>query len=151
MNTSQAGLDLVAEFEGCVLHAYPDPATGGEPWTIGYGRAHGVKKGDTCTREQALEWLKEDVAWAEATIRANVRKPLNQHQFDALVSFIYNVGAGAFAASTMLRMINAGDYKGAAGQFGRWINGPNGPMPGLVRRRGAERAMFEKQVVKAAA
>lgn len=142
MKTSDAGLALIQEFEGCVLTAYPDPATGGAPWTIGYGHTHGVNPGDVCTKEQAFAWLHEDVAWAEACINANVRVPLEQHQFDALVCFTYNVGAGAFSSSTLCRMLNAGDMAGAAGQFGRWVNGPNGPMPGLVRRRGAERAMF---------
>ena len=143
MKTSLGGIALLQEFEGCVLHAYPDPATGAEPWTIGYGHTKGVKPGDTCTREQALAWLHEDVDWAEAAVRANVKVPLEQHQFDALVSFTFNVGAGAFGASTMLKLINAKNMPAAAQQFGRWINGPSGPMPGLVRRRGAERAMFE--------
>jgi len=143
VKTSDAGISLIQEFEGCVLHAYPDPATGGEPYTIGYGHTGGVKPTDTCTREQALAWLHDDVRWAEACILANVKVPLEQHQFDALVSFTYNCGAGAFSASTMLKLINAGNMAAAAQQFARWVNGPNGPMPGLVRRRGAERAMFE--------
>lgn len=151
MKTSNEGLDLIREFEGLVLHAYPDPATGGEPWTIGYGHTRGVKPGDTCTREQAFAWLKEDVDWAEACINANVKTPLEQHEFDALVSFTYNVGAGAFSASTMCRLLNAGNKAAAAAQFGRWVNGPNGPMPGLIRRRGAERAMFEGKAHRAAA
>ena len=150
MKVSDEGIDLIREFEGCVLHAYPDPATGGEPWTIGFGHTRGVKPGDTCTREQALEWLREDVDWAEACVRANVKVPLEQHQFDALVSFTFNCGAGAFGSSTMLKLINGRNMAAAAAQFGRWINGPNGPMPGLVRRRGAERAMFEGRTQVAA-
>lgn len=143
MKISDKGLALIQEFEGCVLKAYPDPATGGEPWTVGFGHTRGVKPGDVCTKEQALAWLKEDVDWAEACVNANVRVPLEQHQFDALVSFTFNCGAGAFGSSTMLKLINAGNHAAAAQQFGRWVNGPNGPMPGLVRRRGAERAMYE--------
>ena len=143
MKCSDHGLSLIQEFEGCVLKAYPDPATGGEPWTIGYGHTRGVKPTDVCTKEQAFAWLKDDVDWAEACINANVRVPLKQHQFDALTSFVFNVGAGAFSASTMLKLINVENHAAAAQQFGRWVNGPNGPMPGLVRRRGAERAMYE--------
>src|SRR5262245_44221185 len=66
MKTSDAGLGLIEEFEGCILHAYPDPATGAAPWTIGYGHTHGVEPGMTCTRRQALDWLREDLQWAEA-------------------------------------------------------------------------------------
>jgi lysozyme len=143
MKISGKGLALIQEFEGCVLKAYPDPATGGDPWTIGYGHTRGVKPDDVCSKEQALEWLKDDVDWAEACVNANVKVPLEQHQFDALVSFTFNCGAGAFSASTMLKLINVSNHGAAAQQFGRWVNGPNGPMPGLVRRRGAERAMYE--------
>lgn len=143
MKTSDAGLDLIAEFEGCVLHAYPDPASGGEPWTIGYGHTKGVRPGDVCTREQAREWLAQDVEEAESAVDRLVTVPLTQGQFDALVSFTFNLGGGNFANSTMLRLLNGGASPEAiAGQFGRWVNGPNGPMEGLVRRRAAERVMF---------
>lgn len=151
MKTSDAGVALIEEFEGCVLHAYPDPGTGGEPWTIGYGHTHGVQPGDICTREQAIEWLKEDLQWSEAAVSQYITVPLEQNQFDALVSFVFNVGQGNLAQSTLKRLLNAGDYAGAAGQFGRWVNGPNGPLPGLVRRRAAERAMFEGNPIHAIA
>jgi lysozyme len=150
MKTSDDGIALIQEFEGCVLRAYPDPASGGDPWTIGYGHTRGVKPGDSCTREQAMAWLREDVGWAEAAVDADVRVPLDQHQFDALVSFAYNLGAGALASSTLLKLLNGGNAVAAAQQFGRWVNGPNGPMPGLVRRRGAERALFEGRLQAAA-
>jgi lysozyme len=143
MKTSDAGLALIEAFEGCVLHAYPDPATGGIPWTIGYGHTHGVKPGDVCTKEQAAEWLREDVGDAERAVDDLVQVPLEQHEYDALVSFILNLGRGAFGTSTLLRMLNNGQKASAGPQFSRWVNGPNGPMPGLVRRRAAERAMFE--------
>ena len=143
MKTSEAGIALIQAFEGSVLHAYPDPATGAEPWTIGYGHTKGVKPGQTCTREQALEWLREDLAWAEAAVSQYVKVPLAQHQFDALVSFTFNLGAGSLASSTLLRLLNQKDYAGAALQFPRWCNGPNGPLPGLVRRRAAEQALFQ--------
>lgn len=92
MTTSQDGINLIAEFEGFVSRAYPDPATNGPPWTIGYGRAHGVSPGMTCTREQALEWLREDVKEAENAVKKNVVVDLTQGQFDALVSAVFNLG-----------------------------------------------------------
>ena len=152
MKTSDAGLALIQAFEGCVLAAYPDPATGGEPWTIGYGHTHGVRPGDACTREQALAWLREDLGGAEQAVSQCVKVPLAQHQFDALVSFTFNCGPGALAQSTLLRLINAGGDPSVVGpQFARWVNGPNGPLPGLVRRRAAERAMFEGKPIHAEA
>lgn len=144
MRTSDKGIALIQQFEGCVLEAYPDPGnpSTGEPWTIGYGHTAGVRRGDTCTREQAAAWLREDVRFAEAAIDANVKVPLNQAQFDALVSFVFNVGQGAFARSTLLRRLNARDYQGAADQFPEWNRGASGVLPGLVARRAAERAVF---------
>ncbi len=144
MKVSQAGLDLIAEFEGCVLTAYPDPATGGEPWTIGYGHTHGVVPGMTITKQDALDLLAEDISWVQMAIDRNVTVQLQQCQYDALASFTYNLGAGSLAQSTLLRMLNAGKSAAEVGpQFDRWVNGPNGPMLGLIRRRAAERAMFE--------
>jgi lysozyme len=143
MKTSDDGLALIEEFEGCVLHAYPDPGSGGEPYTIGYGHTRGVQPGDTCTRQQAADWLRQDVGEAEDAVNGLVQAPLEQHQFDALVSFTYNLGRGALASSTLLRLLNVGQYDQAGPQFNRWVNGPNGPMPGLIRRRAAERALFE--------
>jgi len=151
MQTSDDGIALVAEFEGCVLHAYPDPATGGDPWTIGYGHTAGVRPGDTCTQEQARAWLKADLAHAEAAVSQYVKVPLTQNQFDALVSFTFNCGMGALSQSTLLKLLNAGEYASAAAQFSRWDRGPNGPMPGLTRRRAAERAMFEGAAIHKAA
>lgn len=151
MKTSDAGVALIQEFEGCVLHAYPDPGSGGAPWTIGYGHTAGVRPGDTCTREQALAWLREDLQWAEGAVNHLVTVPLAQHEFDALVSFTFNLGQGALAQSTLLRLLNACTvHSVVAQQFDRWINGPGGPMPGLVRRRAAERAMFEGRTIHAA-
>jgi lysozyme len=151
MRTSDAGIALIQEFEGCVLHAYPDPATGAEPWTIGYGHTAGVAPGDTCSREQAVAWLREDLAEAEAAVGRLVTVPIGQPQFDALVSFTFNLGSGALAQSTLLRLLNAGRTAEVGPQFLRWNNGPNGPMPGLTRRRAAERAMFDGTVIHAVA
>ncbi|MBV8190865.1 MAG: lysozyme [Alphaproteobacteria bacterium] len=152
MTTSDAGIALIQEFEGCVLHAYPDPATGSVPWTIGYGHTHGVQPGDTCDRDQAVAWLREDLQWAEAAVNQYVTVPLAQPQFDALVSFTFNLGSGALAQSTLLRLLNDGtDPAQVSPQFLRWNRGPNGPMPGLTRRRAAEKAMFDGNTIHAVA
>ncbi len=142
--TSDLGLALVKRFEGLETVAYPDPGNRvtGEPWTIGYGHTRGVRRGDTCTEEQATAWLREDLQAAEGAVRHLVDVPLNQGQFDALVSFVFNVGAAAFGNSTLLRLLNGGDAAGAAEQFRRWNRGADGVLPGLVRRRAAERDLF---------
>lgn len=142
--TATAGLALIKAAEGLEVEAYPDPGNPetGEPWTIGYGHTRGVRPGDTCTEEQATEWLREDLRAAEASVRHLVDVPLSQGQFDALASFVFNVGAMAFANSTLLRLLNEGDTAGAAEQFKRWNRGASGVLPGLVTRRAAERALF---------
>ena len=145
MKTSQRGLDFIAEHEGCELTAYPDPGSGGEPWTIGVGHTGGVSPGDTCTTAQALHWLAEDVAEAEAAIARLVKVELTQDQFDALTSFIFNLGAGNFAGSTLLKMVNAGNFDGATGQFVRWDRAAGRVMAGLTKRRLAEAALFQSE------
>ena len=142
MTVSPKGLALLREFEGLRLNAYPDPASGGDPWTIGYGHTKGVKKGDVITEEQANLFLWEDAAEAEEAITDLVVVPLSQGQRDALVSFIFNLGRGNFQRSTLLRKLNSGDYKGAADEFLRWNKAAGKVMPGLTRRRKAERELF---------
>jgi Phage-related lysozyme (muraminidase) len=139
MKVSAAGLDCIKGHEGLRLKAYLD--TGGV-WTIGYGHTAGVKEGDTCTPEQAYAWLDEDADIAERAINQLVKVPLTQNQFDALVSFVYNIGRPEFFTSTLLRKLNAGDYTGAAGQFGRWIYDNGKIINGLVLRRSDERDLF---------
>jgi lysozyme len=148
---NQAGLNLIKEFEGFAeaipgttsVRAYPDPGTGGDPWTIGYGHTGpDVRPGIVFTQAQAEAALRSDLRGAEAAVLQAVTVALTDNQFAALVSFTFNVGAGAFQDSTLLRLLNQGDYTGAAGQFGQWVNGGSGPLPGLVRRRAAERALF---------
>lgn len=143
MKTSQSGLDFIADHEGLELTAYPDPGSGGEPWTIGVGHTGGVKPGDTCTKHEALQWLAEDVETAEKAVLRMVDVPLSQNQFDALVSFVFNCGAGNFEKSTLRRLLNDLDYDGAKGQFPRWDKAAGKVMAGLTKRRHAEAALFD--------
>ena len=137
-----AGLALLKSFEGCKLTAYPDPGTGGEPWTIGWGHTGGVKRGDTCTQAQADAWLLQDLDRFEQAVERLVSVTLTQNQFDALVSFAYNCGQGSLQTSTLLRKLLAGDYAGAQQQFSRWNRANGKEMPGLTRRRAAEAELF---------
>lgn len=140
MHISQQGLDLIKSFEGLRLSAYKCPA---DVWTIGYGTTAGVKPGQTITKERAEELLREDVKRFEDQVLRLVKVPLTQGQFDALVSFVYNLGAGNLSNSTLLRLLNEGDYAGAGAQFERWTKAGGKVLAGLVRRRAAERALFE--------
>lgn len=137
---NQKGLDLIKKFEGLVLTAYRDPVG---IWTIGYGHTGPeVGPGDVITRAQAESLLKKDLLRFENAVRSLVKVPVNSNQFSALVSFTYNVGSGALAQSTLLALLNQRNYQGAANQFPRWVNGGGSPLPGLVRRRNEERALF---------
>lgn len=137
---NDAGVALVREFEGCRLDAYRCPA--GIP-TIGYGATGpDIRMGMKWTQEEADERLAEDLARFAEGVERLVLVDLTDNQFAALVSFAYNVGLGALAGSTLLRELNAGDYEGAADQFPRWSKGGGRVLPGLVRRRAAERDLF---------
>ncbi|WP_407061344.1 lysozyme [Acinetobacter ursingii] len=147
MKISNNGLDLIKQFEGLKLNAYDD---GVGVWTIGtgttvYPNGVKVKKGDTCTPEQAKAYFKHDLAKFEKAVNESVIVPLSQNQFDALVSLTYNIGSGAFNNSTLLKKLNKGDYQGAADQFLVWNKAGGKVMKGLVRRREAERALFLKK------
>ena len=142
---SKAGVDLIKEFEGCRLKAYPDPGTGGAPWTIGYGATMldgiPVSPGLVITQEDADELLAIDVERHADDVRKYLgTAPTSQGQFDALVSFHFNTGD--LGRSTLLRKHLAGDYDGAAEQFGRWIFAGGRKLNGLVRRRKAEAALY---------
>jgi lysozyme len=134
--------DLIKQYEGLRFKAYPDPGSGGYPFTIGYGHTENVGAGDTCTKEQAEKWLDEDMLNAYSVIDRMVTVPISQNQRDALCSFIYNIGGQAFAKSTMLKLLNANDYQGAADQFKRWNKASGNILPGLVKRRQAEHDLF---------
>jgi len=140
MKPSQACVDLVKEFEGFRPTAYLCPAG---VWTIGYGTTENVDPGDEVTEQEAEEMLMDDLLEASKAIDDLVDVELTQQQYDALTSFVYNVGRDAFRNSTMLRLLNAGDYDGAAKQFPRWNKGGGRVLAGLTRRRRAERQVFE--------
>jgi GH24 family phage-related lysozyme (muramidase) len=141
------GLTIIKHFEGCELQAYQDSVG---VWTIGYGHTSAagspeVYPGQTITKAQAEDILKKDLELFENGVRSLVEVPVNSDQFSALVSFSFNVGLGALESSTLLRKLNAGDYQGAADEFPRWVKAGGQTLPGLVRRRDAERALFLSQ------
>jgi lysozyme len=146
---SAAGLELTKQFEGLELKAYQDSVG---VWTIGYGHTGSdVKAGLMITEAQASVLLAADVAWAVTCVNKSVTSAINQNQFDAMVDFVFNLGCAAFAQSTLLRMVNAGDLAGAAGQFGRWNKAGGKVLAGLTKRRMAEAALFQKAMTTAPA
>lgn len=147
MQTSPEGIVLIKGFEACRLTAYPDPGTGGAPWTIGYGwtlpvDGKPVRPGMTIDQATADRLLKAGLVSYESDVLKLVKVKLTQNQFDALVSFAYNVGSRALSTSTLLKKLNAGDIKGAADEFLRWNKSGGKVLNGLTRRREAERALF---------
>ena len=149
------GLSLIKTFEGCarrradgLVEAYPDPGTGGEPWTIGWGstgkdRVNGgrIRRGTVWTQAQCDARLEEDVArYAAEVARAIGEAPTTQAQFDAMVSFHYNTGA--IGKATLTRKHRAGDHAGAAREFDRWCYAGGRVMKGLARRRAAESSLY---------
>ena len=143
MRLSEDGLELIKRHEGLRLKAYRCPAG---MWTIGYGHTKGVKRGMVIANVHAERFLEEDVQDAEEAVNRLVEVPMTQGQFDALVSFVFNLGIGAFSRSTLRKRLNDGDFCAAAEQFGRWVYGSQGKqkvkLPGLVARREDERALF---------
>jgi GH24 family phage-related lysozyme (muramidase) len=144
MRPSAACLKLIQSFEGCKLTAYPDPGSGGDPWTIGWGSTGpNIKRGTVWTQEQADARFAEHVEEFAAKVRALIgASPTKQHQFDALVSIAYNIGTGNLSGSTLLRKHKAGDYAGAAAEFAKWNKAAGKVMNGLTRRREAEAALY---------
>lgn len=152
MQTGKAGLELIKSFEGLGLKAYLCPSG---ILTIGYGhtgkvRGNKITLQTTITPEEAETLLKEDLTRFEKAVDSLVKVPLNSNQFDALVSFVFNIGINAFSGSTLLKLLNNGDYNGASQQFKRWIYGNgNKVLEGLKKRRTAEEKLFNTPVLKA--
>lgn len=146
MKTSSSGHALIRQFEGDKLQAYICPAG---VLTIGVGHTGSdVKPGMKITQAQSDALLTADLAKFEAAVLRLVKVPLTQNQFDALVSFAFNLGAGALGGSTLLKLLNSGRYSEAAAQFSKWdkatVNGKKVALPGLTKRRAAEAALFLK-------
>lgn len=139
MHISDNGINLIKRFEGFRDKAYKCPAG---VWTIGYGHTYGVKPTDIINKAEATELLIKDVFNCEGVINHFVKKTLNQGQYDALCSFIFNVGSGNFQRSSLLRKLNQADYEGAANEFQKWVYSKGKKLPGLVKRRTAERELF---------
>lgn len=144
MQTSDKGIALIRQFEGCKLTAYHDSVG---VWTIGYGWTQPVdgkpiRAGMTIKQETAERLLKTGLVSYESDVSRMVKVGLTQGQFDALVSFTYNLGARSLSTSTLLRKLNVGDYAGAADEFLRWNKAGGKVLNGLTRRREAERALF---------
>ena len=153
MNPSKDCTKLIQQFEGCAkkrsdgtFEAYPDPGSGGDPWTIGWGSTGTeIKKGTIWTQKQCDERFSEHVGeFAGKVGKALGGCPTTQNQFDAMVSFAYNVGVGNLQSSTLLRKHKAGDYKGAAAEFAKWNKAAGKVLPGLTKRRAAEAALYAR-------
>ena len=140
MNISQEGISLIKKFEGCELEAYQCAAG---VWTLGYGSTKDVKEGDTLTQKEADNLLLHEMQEYEGYIKELIKVPLKQNQFDALVSWVFNLGPANLKASTMLKFLNAGDYHLIPSQIKRWNKANGKVLEGLIRRREAEALMFE--------
>ena len=139
MKISNNGLDLVKHFEGLVLEAYKCPAG---VWTIGYGHTKDVQPGDSWSEDHADHMLEVEMEEYEKYINDLVTVELNQNQFDAMVSWVYNLGVGNLQSSTLLKVLNAGDYAGVPEQIMRWNKAGGKVLEGLTRRRQAEADLF---------
>ena len=153
MTPSPDCIKIVQEFEGCAkkrsdgsFEAYPDPGTGGDPWTIGWGSTGtDIKKGVVWTQKQCDDRFGSHLGeFAEKVSKLLGGARTTQHQFDAMVSFAYNVGPANLASSTLLKKHKSGDFAGAAAEFAKWNKANKKVMAGLTRRRAAEAALYAK-------
>jgi len=146
------GLAILKKYEGCILYAYDDSVYPTVPFmpgdvlvgtlTIGWGHTAGVQPGETCTQEQADAWLDSDLEIFEQGVNDSVDRNLTPNQFSALVDFAYNEGIIALQSSTLLKDVNAGDFKGAANMFQYWVWADGQVDQGLIDRRAAEKELF---------
>lgn len=141
MKTSTNGIELIKRFESCSLSAYQCPA---KIWTIGVGHTKNVKQGDKISQSQADQFLHDDLSSSENAVNAYCTHALTQNQFDALVSFVFNVGAGNFKSSTLLKRLNANMIGLAAMEFPKWNKAQGKEFAGLTARREAEKQLFLK-------
>lgn len=139
MNYLHKAAEIIKCFEGCEFKAYKCPAG---VWTIGYGHTDGVHEGQEITQLEADDFLMGDMLDADNCVSDWCEVDLTDEQRAACISFVFNLGCKAFKTSTLLRLLNDGDYDGAAKQFGRWTKAGGVTLSGLVKRREAERALF---------
>ena len=139
MKTSLEGINLIKHFEGCELEAYKCPAG---VWTIGFGHIKGVQEGDVITEADAHNMLVEELDEYEGYINDMISVELNQNQYDAMVSWVYNLGGGNLKASTLLKVLNQGEFDGVPAQIMRWNKAGGKVLEGLTRRRQAEADLF---------
>jgi len=143
MNLTQAGIDLIKKYEGCRLQAYPDPATGGDPWTIGYGcTGSDIRPGLVWTQDQANQELLKRLNILVSELNNLITDTLTDNQFNAVISLVYNIGIGAFEKSTLLKLINLGSYAKANAEFVKWDKARGTENRGLLARRQAEQRLF---------
>ena len=140
LRASENAFKIIRHFEGFYPNAYDD---GDGTITIGYGTIEGVKMGDTITKSEAERRMRKEVEEKGKSIIKNIRVPLAQDQFDALISFSYNMGTGPLSSSTFSRYLNDGEYEKAINEFPRWINDGGKPSSGLLRRRKSEMVLFK--------
>ena len=134
------GIALIKKFEGCELEAYQCSA---KVWTIGYGHTKDVVEGMTISKEEAEEMLVDELHEYENYINQYVTTALSQNQFDALVSWVYNLGPANLKASTLLKVLNQGEYEDVPAQIKRWNKAGGKVLEGLIRRREAEACLFQ--------
>jgi|TARA_R100001224_G_scaffold104245_1_gene77362 lysozyme len=140
MKISQEGLSLIKKFEGCELEAYKCAAG---VWTIGYGSTKGVEEGNTITQEEADKLLLDEMEEYEGYINDMVKVDLKQNEFDALVSWVYNLGSSNLSSSTLLQKLNTKEWDDVPNQIKRWNKAGGKVLQGLIRRREAEALLFE--------
>ena len=140
MKISEDGLELIKKFEGCETTAYQDSVG---VWTIGFGHTKGVEEGQTCSIEDAESMLADEMDEYEGYINNMVKVDLQQHEFDALVAWVYNLGPTNLGESTMLKVLNGGQFDRVPDEMNRWTRAGGEILEGLVRRRQAEALMFQ--------
>lgn len=144
----EIALSIAKPFEGFSANPYPDPGTGAEPWTIGFGSTYDASdrpitpETPPISYDEACDLAMRDMYRAFQVIESDITAPMTLHEIAAVMDFVYNVGAGNFKNSTLLRMINARQYGLAAEQFERWDEAAGQVMAGLLRRRLAEEQTF---------
>ena len=140
MQTSKTGIELLKHFEGCELKAYQDSVG---VWTIGYGHTKGIYEGLEITQSEAEKMLQDELPEYEGYVTDKVVPMLQQHEYDALVCWVYNLGPTNLSSSTMLKKLNAGEFKEVPFQMKRWDKAGGQPLLGLTRRRNAEALLFK--------